>query len=169
MNVCTGYTWDISAQFLDLSKSIMTRNSFLYQSHVQTYVKCCLQTMVSRGLGSYHCLYMQRISAACTGPIYTPWVRWPALDLGKFLWWKEKMVIRTASIVLHFVDGRGIMMDWWINTLNASQPSARNLLKHHWWVCPCSIWYNSMIGMRKLSGCKCRNMWQLIGGNKMVD
>jgi hypothetical protein len=26
-----------------------------------------------------------------------------------------------------------------------------------------------MIGMRKLSGCKCRNMWQLIGGNKMMD
>ena len=112
---------------------------------------------------------MQCIPAACTGPIYTPWVRWPALGLGKFLWWKEKMVIRTASIVLHFVDGRGIMMDWWINTLNASQLSARNILKHHWWVCPCLIWYNSMIGMRKLSGCKCRNMWQLIGGNKMVD
>jgi hypothetical protein len=61
------------------------------------------------------------------------------------------------------------MMDWWINTFNVSQPSARNLLKHHWWVCPSSIWYNSLIGMRKLSGCKCRNMWQLIGGNKMVD
>ena len=29
----------------------MTQNSFLYQSHVETYVKFCSQTMVSGGLG----------------------------------------------------------------------------------------------------------------------
>ena len=93
MNFCTGYTWGISTTILGLSKSIMTRNSFLYQSHVQTYVKCYSRTMVSGSLGPYHCLYMQCIPAACAGPIYTPCVRWPALGLGKFLWWKEKMAM----------------------------------------------------------------------------
>ena len=164
-----GCTWDISAPILVLSKSIMTRNSFLYQSHVETYVKCRSRTMVSGGLGPYHRLYMQCIPAACAGPIYTPQVRWPALGLGKFLWWKEKMVMPCCINCVTFCWWEGIMMDWWINTLNASQPSARNPSKHHWWAFPSSIWYNSLIGMRKLSGCKCRNMWQLIGGNKMMD
>ena len=81
---------------------------------------------------------------------------------------KRKWRRRTASIVSHFVYQRGMMMmDWRVNTVNASQPSTRAPSEHHWWVCTCSIWANSMIGMRKLSGCQCRNMWQLTGGKGM--
>ena len=80
---------------------------------------------------------------------------------------KRKWQRRAASIVLHFVYERG-MMDWRDNTINASQPSTPTPPEHHWWACPCSIWANSMIGMRKLSCCQCRNMWQLIGGKESL-
>ena len=35
--------------------------------------------------------------------------------------------------------------------------------------CYVSIWANSMIGMRKLSGCQCRNMWQLTGKESLAS
>ena len=75
--------------------------------------------------------------------------------------------LHQLSIVLHLVYERG-RMDWRVNTVNASRPSTRAPSEHHWWVCTCSIWANSMIGMRKLSGCQCRNMWQLIGGKESL-
>jgi hypothetical protein len=60
-----GCTWDISVPILVLSKSIMTRESFLYQSHVETYVKFCSRTMVSGGLGPksliMHAVYPSRV------------------------------------------------------------------------------------------------------------
>ena len=93
-----GCTWDISAPILVLSKSIMTRNSFLYQSHIETYVKFVCKPWCLEAWVQIHCLYMQCIPAAYAGPIYTPWVRWPALGLGKFLWWKEKIMVMPRCI-----------------------------------------------------------------------
>jgi len=122
----------------------------------------------------WHTAFANRSACGCTSP--QPGASTPSAHHGwgglRLVWEnscdeKRKWRRRAASIVSHFVYERG-MMDWRDNTVNTSRPSTRAPMEHHWWVCPCSIWANSMIGMRKLSCCQCRNMWQLIGGKESL-
>ena len=122
------------------------------------------------------CSFSNRSACGCTSP--QPGTSTPSTHHGwgdlRLVWEnscgeKRKWRRRAASIVLHFLYMRGMMADWRVNTVNASQPSTRAPSEHHWWVWPCSIWANSMIGMRKLSGCQCRNMWQLTGKESLAS
>jgi hypothetical protein len=61
---------------------------------------------------SSYCHAVKRIAAVevCVGGIIcinTPLVRWSALGLGKFLWWKEK--ITTPHCIICFVYEREMM------------------------------------------------------------
>ena len=122
------------------------------------------------------CSFSNRSACGCTSP--QPGTSTPSTHHGwgdlRLVWEnscgeKRKWRRCAASIVLYFLYMRGMMADWRVNTVNASQPSTRAPSEHHWWVSPCSIWANSMIGMRKLSGCQCRNMWQLTGKESLAS